>query len=108
MEFDQLDKDYSKYYKINAVILRPTIVVGNLTGEENALNEFTRNAFNDEPIVIYGDGKHKREYISISDLVTLSVMIKLYKTNLITKEESLRHNLPDQTCDENRIISFID
>ena len=62
--------DYSRSYKINAVILRPTIVVGNLTGEENALNEFTRNAFNDEPIVIYGDGKHKREYISISDLVT--------------------------------------
>lgn len=61
--------DYSKFYKINSVTLRPTIVVGNLKGEPNAVNEFTKSAFNDQPIVIYGDGKHEREYISINDLV---------------------------------------
>ena len=39
-------RDYFRFYKINAVILRPTIVVGNISGEDNALNEFARSARN--------------------------------------------------------------
>jgi len=66
---EYLLRDYSRLLNINAVILRPTIIVGNLNGEENALNEFTKNAFNDEPIFIFGDGKHVREYLSINDLI---------------------------------------
>ena len=62
-------REYCKHNQMRAVILRPAIVVGNLEGEPNALNEFTENAYRDEPIVIYGKGDHRRQYISVGDLI---------------------------------------
>ena len=61
-------KDYTRFYKMNAVVLKPSIIVGNMEGEPNALNEFLQNTLKNEPIVIYGNGQHQREYLSIRDL----------------------------------------
>tara|TARA_B100000315_G_C14505127_1_gene554215 strand:- start:275 stop:1180 length:906 start_codon:yes stop_codon:yes gene_type:complete len=91
---EYLLRDYSKFYKINVVILRPTIVVGNLLGEENALNEFTKNAFKGNPIVLYGRGKHKREYLSVSDL-----------TKAVERSIKFLENNADENVCESFIIS---
>jgi len=61
-------KDYQKYYNINTIVLRPTIIVGNLEGESNALNEFVEELYLDKDITIYGSGSHEREYLSVFDL----------------------------------------
>lgn len=62
-------KEYSRNFGINAIILQPSIVVGNFDGEPNSLNEFVQNALNDEAIIIFGEGSHQREYLSLSDMV---------------------------------------
>ena len=61
--------DYSRFHQINSIILRPSIIVGNFDGEPNAINEFVHNSLNNIPLTIYGNGKHKREYLSVNDLI---------------------------------------
>ena len=43
--------------------------IGNLKGEPNAVMEFSNNIHQNEPIVLFGNGSHSREYISIEDLI---------------------------------------
>ena len=62
-------KEYCRNFDINAIILQPSIVVGNFGGEPNSLNEFVQNALNDESIIIFGEGSHEREYLSLIDMV---------------------------------------
>lgn len=62
-------KEYSRNFGINSIILQPSIVVGNFDGEPNSLNEFVQNALNDKPIIIFGEGSHQREYLSLTDMV---------------------------------------
>lgn len=62
-------RDYARFYGLNAVILRPSIVVGNLEGEENSVNEFCRNAITGKTTMLYGDGQHEREFLSLDDIV---------------------------------------
>lgn len=62
-------REYVRCHALQAVILRPTIVVGNMKGEANAVNDFVRSSLNKKPIVLYGDGGHKREWLSVDDLV---------------------------------------
>ena len=47
-----------------------SIVVGNFKGEPNSVNEFIQTAILDETIVIFGQGDHSREYISLNDMVS--------------------------------------
>lgn len=62
-------RDYARFARLNSVVLRPTIIPGNLAGEPNAINEFCTNVVRDEPIVIFGRGSHSREWLSLADLV---------------------------------------
>lgn len=66
---EHIVREYARHHGIRAVTLRPTIIVGNLGGETNAVNEFVQSALEKKKIVIYGDGAHQREWLSVSDLV---------------------------------------
>ena len=81
-------REYCKLNNISAVILRPSIVVGNLEGEPNAVTEFSKNIHKNEPIVLYGDGSHAREYISIENLVK-AIEKSIEYLNLKDKEKIL-------------------
>ena len=61
-------RDYARFQGLNVVVLRPTIIPGNLAGEVNAINEFCTNILKDQPVVIFGQGSHQREWLSLADL----------------------------------------
>ena len=94
--------DYSKYYKLNSIILRPTIIVGNSKGEINAMHEFLDNALEDKEINIFGTGNHKREFIHVDDVV---LAIKKSIEYIDNKKELVNETF---VISSNESISMID
>ncbi len=75
-------KDFAQLTQSKIIILRPTIITGNLNGENNAMNEFVKSANEDKPIVIFGKGDHEREYVALSDLISaVEASIKYIELN---------------------------
>ena len=59
---EQMVKLYSNF-GIRSVVLRPTLLCGESQREVNSLREFVIAALRGQPIEIWGEGLHKREYI---------------------------------------------
>ncbi len=66
---EYLARDFAASHRMQIAILRPTIITGNVSGEDNAVNEFVRCALADRPIVLFGPGEHRREFLSVRDTV---------------------------------------
>lgn len=71
---------YSEYYGMNYTILRYANVYGPrqpIYGEVGVIAIYTDRAIKGEPLIIYGDGAHLRDYIYIDDVV--DVTLKMLK-----------------------------
>jgi nucleoside-diphosphate-sugar epimerase len=63
---EQMLELYSEF-GIRSVVLRPTLLCGESQLEVNSLREFVIAALEGQPIEIWGEGLHKREYIHPTD-----------------------------------------
>jgi nucleoside-diphosphate-sugar epimerase len=54
-------------YGLRVVVARPTILVGPGQAEPNAVSEFVDHAVTGRPIVLFGDGSHRREWLHVDD-----------------------------------------
>ncbi len=69
---------YSDYYGLNYTILRYANVYGPrqpIYGEVGVIAIYTDRAIKGEPLIIYGDGMHLRDYIYIDDVVDVTLRV---------------------------------
>lgn len=69
---------YSDYYGLNYSILRYANVYGPrqpIYGEVGVIAIYTERALKGEPLIIYGDGEHLRDYIYIDDVVDITLKV---------------------------------
>lgn len=59
---------YSEDFKIRSAIFRAPFIVGEGQRERNVVKEFVESVLGDKELVIFGEGKHVREFIHPSDL----------------------------------------
>lgn len=59
---------YAQCYGMAAAILRPTLISGEGQNEPNAVTEFAETIRGGDPIDIFGDGSHKREWLHPLDV----------------------------------------
>lgn len=67
---------YSKYYGLNYTILRYANVYGPrqpIYGEVGVIAIYTDRILKGEPLIVYGEGAHLRDYIFIEDVVNMTV-----------------------------------
>lgn len=67
---------FSDYYELNYSILRYANVYGPrqpIYGEVGVIAIYTDRAIKGEPLIIYGDGHHQRDYIYIDDVVDITL-----------------------------------
>ncbi len=67
---EKLIELYAKFHKLNALILRPTLVVGPGCKEYHAIGDFIQTAKKGKNIKIYGDGGHIRDFIHPRDVAS--------------------------------------
>ncbi|MCA9392297.1 GDP-mannose 4,6-dehydratase [candidate division WWE3 bacterium] len=68
---DLLTTTYFLKYKIPTVVLRTANIFGDYQNTTRLLPNLITHAINNEDIPIYGDGKHTRDWLHISDLCEL-------------------------------------
>lgn len=64
-------------YSLDTIILRYFNVYGpgqNRSSYSGVITRFLQNALNDEPLVIYGDGKQTRDFVYVNDVVEATVL----------------------------------
>ncbi|MEM0135421.1 MAG: NAD-dependent epimerase/dehydratase family protein [Thermoplasmatales archaeon] len=74
---------YSSLYGITSYILKLYNIYGE-TSRKGAIFLFCSAAIKGEPVIMYGDGTHKRDFVHVDDLVSLII-------------EIIRQNLPSGT-----------
>ena len=82
-------KYYASYYDLQYQILRYVNVYGPrqpIYGEVGVIAIYTDRLVKGEPLIIFGDGKHKRDYIYVSDVVDFTVQSMYF-------EESFTYNV---------------
>jgi nucleoside-diphosphate-sugar epimerase len=65
---EEIVRIYAKCYGIKVLIFRACLLAGEYQTEYNALQEFVDCALSQKPIIIYGDGRHKREWLHPQDV----------------------------------------
>lgn len=79
---EELIKNYSSKYGINAICLRFFTVYGKRQRPDLAIHKFTKAILNDEVVTIYGDGTTFRDYTHIEDITDgIIASIKYNKTS---------------------------
>jgi len=84
---DRLCYSYNATYGMNIDIVRSFNVYGPRqkdSGYGGAISIFTKRVMNNQPPIIYGDGKQTRDYLYISDLISGYDMLLKYKEKIIT------------------------
>ncbi|MHB2018540.1 MAG: NAD-dependent epimerase/dehydratase family protein [Candidatus Xenobia bacterium] len=61
-------RSYVDHYGLSCVILRPTLVVGEGCKELHAIGDFLHTAQRGDPIEIFGDGGHQRDFMHPEDV----------------------------------------
>ena len=81
---------YQHLYNFNINCLRFFTVYGPKQRPDLAIFKFTKALFNDEPIIIYGNGSTRRDYTNINDIVhgILNALKKLDGYNIYNLGES--------------------
>ena len=65
---EELIRSYGEEYGITATILRINMIYGERQAEMNAIQGFVDSALNGKPLLIFGDGKHTREFVYAGDV----------------------------------------
>jgi len=64
---DMLARSYYNTYKLPVIITRTENVYGPYQGCEKVIPTFVKKALNNEPLPVYGDGKHRRRWFHVED-----------------------------------------
>lgn len=64
---DMLSLAYHTTYSVPIIITRTENVYGPYQHPQKAMPTFVRRALNDEPLPIYGDGSHSRQWLHVED-----------------------------------------
>jgi nucleoside-diphosphate-sugar epimerase len=80
-------KCYASNYGIKTLILRAPLLAGENQKEENALREFVLSVKRGQPIVIYGDGSHVREWLHPIDVAEAFLKGIAYFNSMTTPYE---------------------
>ena len=79
LEGERLCKEYALAYKMNTASLRYFNVYGNRQNPHGAyagvVAKFTYNLLHEQPIVIYGDGTQRRDFIHVSEVTNANLLI---------------------------------
>jgi UDP-glucose 4-epimerase len=67
-------RDYSLHFGIHAVILRPTLVIGEGSKELHALGDFVLKALRGEEIFLFGAGNHRRDFVHPQDVAAAMLL----------------------------------
>ncbi|MDH5733508.1 MAG: NAD(P)-dependent oxidoreductase [Candidatus Bathyarchaeota archaeon] len=65
---------YSRCFNIKTIIFRACLIAGEGQMEYNALQEFVDCALRSDPLIIFGSGEHKREWLHPIDVVKAYVL----------------------------------
>ena len=81
---------YAHLYKFNITCLRFFTVYGPKQRPDLAIYKFTKALFNNEPIIIYGNGSTRRDYTNVNDIIhgIINALIKLEGYNVYNLGES--------------------
>lgn len=64
---------YARTYKLNVIHIRPGIVCGPREWFGRALTVFVKRAVNGQDIVVFGNGKAKRDFVHVDDVVNVAM-----------------------------------
>jgi len=97
---------YHALYGINVYCLRFFTVYGPRQRPEMAIHKFVRKIFNEEPIVLYGDGSSIRDYTFIDDIVhgVMNCITRIKGYEIINLGESQTVSLKDLVSHLEKII----
>lgn len=70
MAGDALAQAYHTTYGINTIITRTENNYGEFQGKEKVFPVFIKKALNNEPLTVYGDGLHRRQWLYVEDHCT--------------------------------------
>ena len=79
-------KYFHNYYDLNYQILRYANVFGPrqpIYGEVGVIAIYTDRLIKGEPLIIFGDGKHQRDYIYVHDVVEFTVRSMLFRESSV-------------------------
>ena len=79
-------KYFFNYYDLNYQILRYANVFGPrqpIYGEVGVIAIYTDRLIKGEPLIIFGDGKHQRDYIYVHDVVEFTVRSMLFRESSV-------------------------
>jgi len=65
---EEVIRSYCEEYGITATILRINMIYGERQTEMNAIQGFVDSALSGEPLLIFGDGNHTREFVYVGDV----------------------------------------
>jgi nucleoside-diphosphate-sugar epimerase len=66
-------RQYARQYGLAALILRPTLVVGEGYKEPHAIGDFVQTALRGGVIEIFGSGDHRRDFVHPADVAAATV-----------------------------------
>lgn len=75
---EQYIKLYNRQYNLDYLIVRPSNPYGPRQGHfiaQGVISTFLRQAKNNEPFLIYGDGSSKKDYIFIDDFIEMTMQL---------------------------------
>lgn len=101
-------------YRGPLAYLRPTLIYG--AGDPHSgygPNRFRKQAFNGEPISVFGEGEEKRDHVAVDDVARLAVLILLYRssgalnavTGVTTTFNDIAHIVAAQFSPPSQVIS---
>ena len=92
---------YSRIFKLKTTVLRFSNAYGPFSlHKKSIIANFANNILKNKPIIIYGDGKHTRDYIHVSDIVD-AIFRSCFQNNLYS-------NYNIATGEETSIIKLIE
>jgi nucleoside-diphosphate-sugar epimerase len=101
---EQMVKLYSQF-RIRSIVLRPTLLCGESQKEVNSLREFVIAALEGQPIEIWGEGLHKREYIHPIDAANaIELALKYFSRMKEPVETFVLGNEPISMIDLARLV----
>jgi nucleoside-diphosphate-sugar epimerase len=62
-------KTYTEDFGLKGIIFRTPFIVGEGLRERNLLKEFIERAVLDEELVLFGEGRHIRDFLYVGDLI---------------------------------------
>ncbi len=77
---------YAKMYNLKIVSARYAIIYGQNEWYGRVMTIFIKNAYHGKPLIVYGDGKQKRDFTHVDDATSFNIKALDYILNSKTKD----------------------